>query len=93
MTYKGKKSSEELRQKVRNGRTFRDLTDCYTGSLGVHASCNIHGGELLKQQFCSVRDMDLRNLGLVAARPAFKGVLFEVPRQEIRHIFQFLIQC
>lgn len=59
----------------------KNLTDCDTGSFGVHARCNVHGGELLEQQFGSVRNVDLGDLRFVPAGTAFEGILFEVPRE------------
>lgn len=49
------------------------------GSVGEHPRCNVHGCEFLEQQLGGVRDVDLRNLGLVLARTTLERLLGEIP--------------
>ena len=55
------------------------LSDCDARSLRVHPGSDVHGGQLLEEQLGRVRDVHLRNLGFVLARPAFERGLLEVP--------------
>lgn len=55
------------------------LADRDTRPAGKHARGNTHRHELLEKQLGCVRHVYLRNLGLVLARPAFEGLLGEVP--------------
>jgi hypothetical protein len=40
-------------------------------AIGKHARGDVHGEEFLEEQFCGVRDVDLRDASFVVARPAF----------------------
>jgi len=55
------------------------LADGDTGPVGEHAGGDIHGRKLLEEQFGGVRNVDLGDLRLVLAGPAFEGLLREVP--------------
>lgn len=50
-----------------------------TGTVSEHARGNVHRLQLLEQEFCRIRNVNLRNLGLVLAGPAFKRLLGKVP--------------
>lgn len=46
-------------------------------AFGVHPCSNVHGSKLLEEQLGRVRDVNLRDLVLVLAGPAFVVALFE----------------
>jgi hypothetical protein len=58
---------------------FPTLPDRNSRSASEHSCGNVHGLKLLEQQLGRIWDVDLCNLGLVLARPAFEGLLGEVP--------------
>lgn len=49
------------------------------GAVSKHAAGNVHGLQLLEQELGCVWDVNLSNLGLVLARPAFKRLVGQVP--------------
>jgi hypothetical protein len=55
------------------------LADGDARSLGEHSGCDVHGCQLLEEEFCGIRDVDLRDLGLVFTRTTFEGLRFEFP--------------
>jgi hypothetical protein len=64
---------------LRTSSSHHRLSDGGTGSVGEHASSNVHRLELLEQELGCVWDMDLSNLCLVLARTALKRLLGKVP--------------
>jgi hypothetical protein len=54
--------------------------DRHARPVGEHARRNVHRLQLLEQQLGRVRDVDLRNLGLVLAGAALERLLGEVPK-------------
>jgi hypothetical protein len=48
-----------------------------SASTCKHARCNIHACKLLEEQFCRVRNVDLRDLGLVLTAPAIELLRLE----------------
>ena len=52
---------------------------------GVHACSNVHRCQFLKEQLRRVRNVHLRNPGLVLARPALERVPLQVPVKRSAH--------
>jgi len=50
------------------------LADADAGAVGEHAGGNVHRGQLLEEQLGCVWDVNLRDLGLVSAWSALKGL-------------------
>lgn len=57
------------------------LPDRRAGPVSEHPGCNVHRLELLEQELGRIRDVDLRNLGLVLAWPALERLLGKVARR------------
>lgn len=47
------------------------VTDAETGTICEHARSNVHTHQFLEKKLGSIRYLDLGDLGLVVARPAF----------------------
>lgn len=56
------------------------LPDTVSTALGVHPRRDVHTCQLLEEQLRSVRDVDLRDLGLVLTRTALELVALEVSK-------------
>ena len=58
---------------------------------------NVHGRQFLKQEFASIRQVDLRDLGLVSANAALERRLFQVGNcheaAEITNVDTISIRC
>jgi hypothetical protein len=52
-------------------RVVRLVSDADTGPVREHAGGNVHTQQLLEQKLRCVRNLDLRDLGLVVAGPTF----------------------
>ena len=59
------------------------LPDSHPRALRVQPGGNVHRGQLLEEQLGRVRDVDLRDLGLVLARPALEGILLQVAKMKV----------
>lgn len=53
------------------------LADTDTRPVGEHAGCNVHRRQLLEEQLGRVRDVHLRDLGLVSAWSALERLCVE----------------
>jgi len=60
-----------------------------TTPLRIHAGGDVHTRQLLEKQLGRVRNMDLRNLRFVLARPALELILLEAPVRNIISITPF----
>lgn len=58
--------------------TIVHLADADTRSVGEHACGNVHRGQFLEEQLGGVRDVHLRDLGLVSAWSALEGLSVEL---------------
>lgn len=64
---------------AQNSVLFRHLvTHTETRTIRKHAGRDIHSEQFLEEQFCRVRDVDLRDTSFVVARAAFVEALLEL---------------
>lgn len=63
-------------------------------SLGIHSRCDVHTCQFLEKQFGSVRNVNLRNSGLVLARAALELPSRQVAEQNTcQHLDFSLLGC
>ena len=68
----------ELQCDGRASTALSDLSDSDSGSFRIHPCRNVHCCQLLEKQLGRIWHVDLRNLGLVLARPAFERILLQI---------------
>ena len=79
----------ELRRHILCLKIFRHLvTHAEAGTIGEHACGNVHGEELLEEEFRGIRDVDLRDASLIVAGAALIETLLELTIMMISICFQ-----
>lgn len=67
-------------------KPWASLSNRDARSLGVHACCNVHRCQFLKEELRRIGNMHLRNSRLVLAGPALECVSLQVPSKTSQRI-------